>query len=547
MRQLQFLCVCLATFLVSELAIAAPPAQPQNVRASATSPTAALIQWNAAPGSDGRVLYAITRNRASLGVRPGNSFQDNGLLPARTFEYTIATVNIDGERSAPSTISVTTPPLPQSNASAPAAANADVATPTGFRLERYSSKSLELFWNRVDGEYLRYEVLQNGKTVRTTDGTSHFVRLSNPDAPQIFQLIAKNASGQSSRAAIVSINVESPPTLAPSTPATPGTALANPENVTLKVYSKTSAELFWLRKSNGKPGIIEVEVSRDGRYLGKTNGTSFYDNTRSDQNHVYTLVATQSGVRSSGIKIPQQQSNPAPTTNPAQPIGPVYPQLSRLPVTGNGTDIFLLNGQSNANPQFLAAMTEHLSEKGFDFTTGHFFVGGQPLSTWIEEDGTKGFRWPIMMNVFDGVTDVCTSNPESIRSITLVHYQGEADVNTTEMIIAVQNGTDTPFKKRLNAFVTEFTRHFEQRCSITPNISLAIISFIQGHPLFPARLSDAHALVRKNIADVAQNHANVGAFDTIDLGHADHVHLELHPSTSAQRTAAERAISLFYR
>ena len=152
-----------------------------------------------------------------------------------------------------------------------------------------------------------------------------------------------------------------------------------------------------------------------------------------------------------------------------------------------------------------------------------------------------------MMNIFDAITSMCVDKSEPVRSITLVHYQGEADVNTTETLIAVRDDVESPFYRRLTAFVDRFTRHFEARCGITPNIALGIISFDEDHPLFPARLSEAHVKIRNDIIEVAREHENVGAFDTIDLEHADHVHLSLFPSSSAQLTATGRALDLFFR
>ncbi len=537
-------CFCfIAVLIVSNFSFAAAPTAPQNLKVTINTPYSALVEWDASTNADDNTRYVLTRDSASIGVHKTTSFLDNALLPDRTFVYTVTAQNILGQRSSTSTISVTMPSKPATQA----VTSAGVQAPTGIRAERYSENSLELFWDRVNTTYLRYEVIRNDQLLSQLDGVSFFDRLPTASAPYRYEVVAIDQQGNRSSPATLSIN--STASEEPVAPQNSSTGLiANPDQLKLSVYSSTAAELFWIRPAIQPIGLTQVEIFRDGTLLGLTDGTSYMDTTRTRQDHQYRLVTLHDGERSSGVLIPAENSVTSTSTSSGTTrfIDAVKPQIPVKADRSEGLDVFLLNGQSNANPSFLNAMTEHLSARGFNYLTAHYYVGGQPLSTWIAEDGTKALRWPIMMNVFDGATALCENNRQDIRSITLVHYQGEADVNTTEALIAVSNNTSTPFKRRLSAFTTEFTRHFEARCGITPNIALAIISFNEQHSLFPSHLTGAHALIRKDISDVAREQANVGAFDTLDLDHADHVHLALYPENQAQFIAAERAINLFY-
>ena len=548
------------TSSVASNAAAATPSTPGNLRVDINSPTSATLSWNAVQSTEGRIRYLLTRNRASLGVRDGTTFLDNALLPDREFVYTVTAVNVSGEQSPPASITFRTPSAgstPNSTAATATQPTSNPAPPLGLRYERYSERSLELFWQRSSAIGVRYNIYRNGQLIRQTDGTSHFEPNVDPGNTLRYEVATvDNENRESSRAplSIASANGQSPQHQDAPTAVSAGQP-AEPENPRLEIYSDSAAELFWSRSATLANQFVEVEIERDGQFLGRTDGSSYFDDSRTNRSHVYRLVSVVDNSRSNGVTLPATSNGTTPVVDQqsqTSSIPAINPTSQIRPVTGSGLDVFLLNGQSNANPQFLAALTDHLSSRGFDFITGHYFVGGQPLSTWINEDGSPALRWPIMMNVFNGVTAMCLNKPaaeavQGLRSITLVHYQGEADVNTTNSLIAVANNAESPFKRRLSAFTREFTRHFQQRCGITPNIALAIISFDEAHSLFPARLTEAHRLIRREISEVAIEQANVGAFDTLDLPHADHVHLELYPASNAQAQAADRAVRLFFR
>lgn len=73
-------------------------------------------------------------------------------------------------------------------------------------------------------------------------------------------------------------------------------------------------------------------------------------------------------------------SSPTPVVEQQPEPEPALPQCK--PDNPAGSEIVLLAGQSNANTGLLAAL---------DTTLGHYYAGGNPIFSWILEDGTPGF------------------------------------------------------------------------------------------------------------------------------------------------------------
>ena len=135
----------------------------------------------------------------------------------------------------------------------------------------------------------------------------------------------------------------------------------------MEIYSDSAAELFWSHSSTLSNQFVEVEIERDGQFLGRTDGTSYFDDSRTNRNHVYRLVSVVDGRRSNGVTLPAATNSTTPVVDQQSQtsfIPAINPTSQIRPVTGDGLDVFLLNGQSNANPQFLAALTDHLSSRG---------------------------------------------------------------------------------------------------------------------------------------------------------------------------------------
>jgi len=131
-----------------------------------------------------------------------------------------------------------------------------VAAPQNIRFDVYSSKAAELFWDRADDPFTQYNVFRDDELVSEQQfGISYFDAslLNNQD-------------------------------------------LMTPENLSVAVYSRSAAELFWSRQASGQ----QFSVERDGELLSVTDGTSFYDDSLpGDGRYVYEVSAIDASGSSS--------------------------------------------------------------------------------------------------------------------------------------------------------------------------------------------------------------------------------------------------------
>jgi hypothetical protein len=88
------------------------PSSPTGVSAEPVTPTRVDLTWRAAADNRGVVRYELIRDGAVLGVSTGVSFSDVWAPPGAAAAYAIVAVDADGNRSAPSAASATTPPAP---------------------------------------------------------------------------------------------------------------------------------------------------------------------------------------------------------------------------------------------------------------------------------------------------------------------------------------------------------------------------------------------------------------------------------------------------
>lgn len=275
---------------LSVLALVAGSAQaevatPTGLHAEVYSRTAAELFWDRPTA--GGLRYKVTRDGALLSTLEGTSFFDDMLTAATTYMYAVRAIANDGEQSAPATVTVTT----RSETSV-------VVAPTGLRADVYSRTAIELFWDRPATPGLDYDIERDGVSVSQTSGVSFFDDTLTAGVTYHYAVMAIDPAGARSSAAEIQVTTsgdrspdESPTSL----------QLIAPAIDQIAVYSGTAAELFWARPPVGSP-IAQIEISRDGIVLGTTDGTSFFDDTRSPgEDYIYTLVAIAAdGTRSDG-------------------------------------------------------------------------------------------------------------------------------------------------------------------------------------------------------------------------------------------------------
>ena len=272
------------------------PPPPANLSSSVYSSSAAEVFWDRSdqPG----LSYEVSVDGGSVTTTDGTSAFLTGLDGARGRGVDVVAIDANGQRSGAANVT-----LGDGNPNPPTGGGgggSDVPTPSSLRADLYSGNAGEVFWDRVAGANLSYEVRLDGETVATTNGTSYFVG----DRPGLdgtsVEVVAIGPDGARSSASSTVLGSgggsENPDPGADAPPA--------PANARLEVYSGTAAELFFDR-APASANVVETEIVRDGEPIGTTNGTSFFDPNRTPgQSYAYELVAVAAdGTRSEPARV----------------------------------------------------------------------------------------------------------------------------------------------------------------------------------------------------------------------------------------------------
>ena len=289
------------------------PAPPANLTSSVYSSNAAEVFWDR-NGQQG-LSYEVSVDGGQVVTTDGTSAFLSGLDGARGRGVDVVAIDAKGRRSGAANVTLGGG-SGGGNPTEPVNGNAPPA-PSNLRGELYSSNSGEVFWSRVSGTRLSYEVSLDGDVVSTTTGTSYYAdNVPGIDGKRV-DVVAIGPDGTRSSAASTTIGSGGASNPDPDPDHDPGTdAPPAPANARIEVYSGTAAELFFDRAASSA-NIVETEISRDGMLIGSTNGTSFFDDTRADgTDYRYVLVAIDArGERSAPTTIGR-------TDGDADPEGP---------------------------------------------------------------------------------------------------------------------------------------------------------------------------------------------------------------------------------
>ena len=207
-----------------------------------------------------------------------------------------------------------------------------------LRIAVYSTTAAELFWDASAQSDRRYQISRNGVVLDETGGTSFFDNTLQPGLDYTYSVLTIDPFGTIYRPAQVNfstagvstssatdsgtspgnstsvITQESPtgsPTaatpistdLSPMFPETSNTP--SPQNITLAVYSESTAELNWTRPFFGD-GIELNEIWRNGELIDTIpgGGNSYVDGARTPgQQYRYEIVAINRFGRASSVFI----------------------------------------------------------------------------------------------------------------------------------------------------------------------------------------------------------------------------------------------------
>lgn len=120
-----------------------PPAAVEGATATATAPDAVTVSWTAPATGTPPQSYTVQRDGAEVGTvtAPTVTFDDTGLTPETTYEYTITAVGVGGLTSPPVTVSATTPAVED-----PGPGDVTVANGATWSW-RYTADPLPADWN----------------------------------------------------------------------------------------------------------------------------------------------------------------------------------------------------------------------------------------------------------------------------------------------------------------------------------------------------------------------------------------------------------------
>jgi len=288
------------------------PSIPGNLRHEVYNDTDAEIFWDRST-DDGLVQgYEIIRNGESLGIRDALSLFENDLDPTVSYTYQVTAIDNDGNRSAAATITLSTGVINPPASSAP-------SKPTGLRIDVYSSKSAELFWERStdDGIVTGYEVVRNGESLGIRDALSFFANDLNPSTNYTYEVTAIDDEGNRSQSASVTLTARDNNPAGSSPP-------SKPSGLRIDTYSLTSAELFWQRSSDDKL-VSGYEIVRNGESLGVRDALSLFENDLDPKlSYAYEVTAIDNeGNRSAtaSLTLSARDNNPVANNAPSKPSG----------------------------------------------------------------------------------------------------------------------------------------------------------------------------------------------------------------------------------
>ena len=182
------------------------PSAPSNLRATPVSPTQVDLAWDASSDAGGSGLrgYNVYRDGAAspLNASPlsAPSYGDTGRAASTTYSYQVEAIDGSGNKSAKTSISVTTPaPTPGADTTAPAA-------PTNLKVTAVGPLSVALSWTAPIGELgvLRYEIRRAPKggsstAIATISGLTVFTDLTaTPNKAWDYKVKAIDAAGNMS-------------------------------------------------------------------------------------------------------------------------------------------------------------------------------------------------------------------------------------------------------------------------------------------------------------------------------------------------------------
>jgi chitodextrinase len=240
------------------------PSPPTSAHVTPSGTTKAVLSWGAATDNVGVSAYDVYRNGTYLATVPGTArtYTDATVIAGSSYTYRIESRDLaDNTASASVTLggTGTTDTTPPSIPSGPAATG---STPT----------SIGLSWSAsIDNVGVTsYSVLRGGVSISSVSAPATTFTDTGlvPATAYSYQVVAKDAAGNSSAASTMLTTSTQADVTAPSTPGTP----------TASSVSSSSVSLNWAPSSDDV-GVVRYDVLRNSVVIGPAAGGTFTDTT----------------------------------------------------------------------------------------------------------------------------------------------------------------------------------------------------------------------------------------------------------------------------
>ncbi len=183
-------------FAVSASGGGTPPETPANLVASVTGPTSVSLTWNVTPDTDS---YLVFRNGVQVGNTGANSWDDQNLLPATPYAYTVSARNASGDSAPTAAANVTTDGLGD-----------PPAAPTGLAAIATSDTNIQFSWFAAIGG-VDYIVYRNGEEIGTTASLTWNDSGRVPATTYFYTVASRNAAGTTLADGFVEITTSAAP------------------------------------------------------------------------------------------------------------------------------------------------------------------------------------------------------------------------------------------------------------------------------------------------------------------------------------------------
>ena len=382
---------------------------PSNLRADLYSGSAGEVFWDRVPGAE--LSYEVRLDGETVATTNGTSYFVGNRPGLSGTSVEVVAIGPGGGRSDVSSATLGSGGGGGTNPPTGGGGGADAPdAPSNLRGEVYSGSAGEVFWDRVTGTDLSYEVSLDGEVVTRTTGTSYFAGSRPGIEGTAVEVVAIGSDGTRSDASSVTLgsgggSTSPDPDPAPGTDAPPA-----PANARLEVYSGTAAELFFDR-APASANVARTEIARDGVIIGETVGTSFFDDARSPgESYRYTLVAVSDSGQRSAETVVGDADAPEPESPDSEFANLLTSPATSSPLSSGNSDRFLPGIATVANAEPLEAIREtfeDLNDKRQSDTLDVLSMNGSATTYACNGGGTFTFapRDLGSSQAFGGIND----------------------------------------------------------------------------------------------------------------------------------------------